>query len=176
MKKFGLQLPCRWVWYFLIFAFSLYRNFKRLLSKILQWILRVLSNWYHVTNIFDLLICDNETMALLLNFFEICTEMHFVSLFFSKWKKHYNLLLVVRLKCTVVHYANLNSSSKNKAFLNYGSLNMLFRFFRFPIYVYFNETFVKKLMKQLSSFNTNFQNSFIDVVYCRTLRCQTLWY
>ena len=27
----------------------------------------------------------------LLNFFEICTDMHFVSLFFSKWKKHYNL-------------------------------------------------------------------------------------
>ena len=85
-------------------------------------------------------------------------------------------LLMVHLKCTVVHYANLNSSSKNKAFLNYGSLNMLFRFFRFLIYVYFNETFVKKLMKQLSSFNTNFQNSFEDVVYCRILRYQTLWY
>ena len=91
MKKFGLPLTCRRLWYFLIFAFSLYRNFKRLLSKILQWILRVLSNWYYVTNIFDLLICDNETTALLLIFFEICTDMHFVSLFFSKWKKHYNL-------------------------------------------------------------------------------------
>ena len=137
--------------------------------------MRVLSNFYYVTNIFDLHIFENET-ATLLNFFEICTDMHFVSLFFLNERNITTSLLMIHLKCTVVHYANLNSSSKNKAFLNYGSLNMLFRFFRFLIYVYFNETFVKKLMKQLSSFNTNFQNSFEDVVYCRILRYQTLWY
>ena len=43
--------------------------------------------FYYVTNIFDLHIIDNETGALL-NFevklgpFKVCTEMHFVSLFF----------------------------------------------------------------------------------------------
>ena len=79
MKKFGLRLTGRRKWYFLIFAFSLYPNFKLLLSKILKWILRVLSNFYYVTNIFELHFFF---------FFEICSEMHFVSLFFSKWKKH----------------------------------------------------------------------------------------
>ena len=39
--------------------------------------------FYYVTNIFDLHTFDNETMGLLI-FLEICTEMHFVSLFFFK--------------------------------------------------------------------------------------------
>ena len=56
-------------------------------------------------------------------------------------------LLMIHWKCTVVHYANLNSSSINKPFLNYGLLNMLFCFFRFLIYVYFNEAFVKNFVK-----------------------------
>ena len=51
--------------------------------------------------------------------------------------------LMTQLKCTVVHYPNLNSGSVNKPFLNYRPLNMLFRFFRFLIYVYFNKAFVK---------------------------------
>ena len=34
-------------------------------------------------------IFENETTALLKHF-EICTEMHFVSLSFIKWKKYYN--------------------------------------------------------------------------------------
>ena len=137
--------------------------------------MRVLSNFYYVTNIFDLHICNNETATLLI-FYEICKDMHFVSLFFSKWKEHYNLLLMIHLKCTIVQYADLNLGSKNKPFLKYGSFNMLFRFFRFLIDIYFNETFVKKLMKKLSLFNTNFQNSFQDVVYYIILGCQTLWY
>ena len=66
---------------------------------------------------------------------------------FSKWKKHDNLPLMTHLKCTVANYTNLKWSSKNKPFLNYGSLNMLFRFFQFLIYVYFNEAFVKIFMK-----------------------------
>ena len=138
--------------------------------------MRILSNFYYVTNILHLHIYDNETAALLfffLKFAQICILFLY---FFQNERNIKTSLLVVLLKCTVVHYANLNSSSKNKAFLNYGSLNMLFRFFQFLLYVYFNETFVKKLMKQLSSFNTNFQNSFEDVVYCRILRYQTLWY
>ena len=75
--------------------------------------------------------------------------------------------LMTQLKCTVVHYPNLNSSSVNKPFLNYGPLNMLFRFFRFLIYVYFNKAFVKN--STLYSFNTNFQNSFQDVDYLNEL-------
>ena len=74
MKKFGLQLADRRKWCSLIFAFFLYPNFKNLLSKILEWILRVFSNFYYVTNIFELDICDNETAAL---FFLISTDMHF---------------------------------------------------------------------------------------------------
>ena len=38
-------------------------------------------------------------------------------------------LLMLHWKCTTVYYANLNSSFINKSFLNYGPLNMLFRFF-----------------------------------------------
>ena len=108
-------------------------------------------------------IFSNETEALW-NFFEICTEMYFVSLFFLKERNFTTSLLTIHLKCTVVLYANLNSSSINKPFLNYGQLNMLFRFFRFLIYVYFNEALVKKFTK------------FQDVVHYRILGCQTLWY
>ena len=78
-----------------------------------------------------------------------------------------------------MHYANLNSSSINKLFLNCGPLNMLFRFcffFQFLIYVCFNEAFFNKFMKKLSFFNTNFQNWFQDLVCYRILGCQTLWY
>ena len=56
--------------------------------------------------------------------------MHFVSLFFINEKNIATFLLMIHLKCTV-HYASLNSSSVNKPFLNYGLLNVLFRFFYF---------------------------------------------
>ena len=88
------------------------------------------TKFYYVTNIFDLHIFDIGT-ATLLNFFEICTEMHFVSLFFLNERNITTSLLMIHLKCTVAHYSNLNSSSINKPFLNYGRLNMLFRFFYF---------------------------------------------
>ena len=146
MKKFGFRLPGRQKCYFLIFAFSLYLNFKWLLTKILWWILRALSNFCHVT-IFLITFLTMKQRPFNFYFFEICTDMHFVSLFFLNERNITTSLLMIHLKCTVVHYTNLNWSSKNKPFLNYGSLNMLFRFFRFLIYVYFNETFVKKLMK-----------------------------
>ena len=70
----------------------------------------------YVTKIFDLHAYDNETTALL-NFFEICTEMNFVSLFFLNERNITTSLLMIHLKCTVVHYANLNSSSINKPYL-----------------------------------------------------------
>ena len=138
---------------FSIFVFSLFPNFKWLLPKILQWISIVLRKFYYVANIFDLHIFDKETAALL-HFFEICTEMHFVSLFFLSERNITSSLLMIHLKCTVVHYSNLNSSSINKPFLNYGPLNMLYFFsffFWFLIYVYFNEVFVKKLWNNYHS-------------------------
>ena len=101
--------------------------------------------FYCVTHIFDTHIFDNEKTAFL-KFFEICREMYFVSLFFLNERNITTSLLMIQLKCTVVHYANLNSGSINKPFLNYGLLNKLSRsFFRFLIYVYFNEAFAKML-------------------------------
>ena len=54
--------------------------------------------------------------------------------FFIFFQNEWNIttsLFVIHLKCTAVHYAKLNSSSKNKPFLNYELLNMLFHFFIF---------------------------------------------
>ena len=76
------------------------------------------------------------------NFFLICTDMRFGSLFFLNERNMTTSLLMIHLKVTVKHYTNLNWSSKNKPFLN-----ILFRFFQFLIYVYFNEAFVKILTK-----------------------------
>ena len=112
----------------LIFGFSFFPNFKWLLSKILQLVSSVLWKFYYVTNFFDLNIFDNEMVALL-KIFEIFKEMHFVSLFFLKKRNITISLLMIHLKCTVVHYANLNSNSINKLFLNDGTLNMLCRYF-----------------------------------------------
>ena len=63
------------------------------------------------------------------NFFSICTDIHFGSLFFPNERNMAISLLMIHLKCTVVHYTNLNWSFKNKSSLSYGSLNILFRFF-----------------------------------------------
>ena len=94
--------------------------------------------------------------------------MHFVSLCFLNERIITTSLLMINLKCTVA----LNSSFIEKPFLSCGRFNMLFRFFRFIIY--FNEAFVKKFMKKLSFFDTNFKNSFQDVLYYRKLGCQIL--
>ena len=72
--------------------------------------------FYYVTNILALHTFDNETTALL-NFFEICTEMHSVSLFFLNERNITTSVWMIHLKCTVVYYANLNSSSINKPYL-----------------------------------------------------------
>ena len=64
-------------------------------------------------------------------FFSICTDTHFVSLFFLNERNITTSLLMIHLKCTVVHYANLNPSSKNKPILNYGLLKCYFIFFHF---------------------------------------------
>ena len=174
MKNFRLRLTGRRKCYFLVFAFFIFPYFKWLVSK---WISRVLMKFYYITNIFDLQIFDNET-AVLLFYFLFFWNLHgnaFCFFIISKWKKYYNLPFDDTFKCTVLHYANLNSSSINKPFLNYGPLSMLFRFFRFLIYLYFKDAFVKNFMKKLSFFNTNFHNSCQDVLYYGILGCQTLW-
>ena len=48
---------------------------------------------------------------------EISTEIHFVSLFFLNERNIATSLLIIHLKCTAVHYANLNSNSINKPYL-----------------------------------------------------------
>ena len=75
-------------------------------------------NFHYVTNIFDVVIFDNEIMVHL-NFFEICKEMRSVSLFLLNEGNITISLLMIHLKYTVAHYANLNLSSINKLFLNY---------------------------------------------------------
>ena len=60
-------------------------------------------------------------------------EMYFVSLFVLNERNITTLLLMIHWKCTLVHYANLNSSSIKKSFLNYGSLNKLFHIFQFVL-------------------------------------------
>ena len=124
-------------------------------------------------HIFDLQFFDNKTTSFLKNF-EICAEMYFVSLFLLNERNITTSFLMVHLKCTVVDYANLNSSSINKPFLSYRLSNILFCFLRLFISVYFNKAFVKNFIKKPSVFNTNFQNSFQDIVYYRILERQTL--
>ena len=130
--------------------------------------------FYYITNIFNLRIFHNEMMALL-KCFEICMEIHFVTLFFLNERNITTSLLMIHLKDIVVHYANLNVRSISKPFLN-RLLNILFCFFRFIIYVYMNKAFVKHFMEKLSFYNTNFQNSFQDIVYYRIKGCETSWY
>ena len=69
---FGLRLTDRRKGYFLIFQNSI---------DYCQIIIIDFKGFYYVTNIFDLHIFNSETAALL-NFFEICAYMHFVSLSF----------------------------------------------------------------------------------------------
>ena len=72
--------------------------------------------FYYATNIFDLHILDNEPTANL-KLFENSVEMHFISLFFLNERNITTLLLIIRLKCAVVRYANRNSSPINKPYL-----------------------------------------------------------
>ena len=81
-------------------------------------------------------------------FLKIYAKMHFVSSFFLNERNIAVSLLMIHLKYSVVHYTNLNSSSINKSFLNCGPSNVLFRFFRFLIYIYLKEAFIKNFMKK----------------------------
>ena len=122
--------------------------------------------FFYVKNIFDLQFSDNETTTLSKSL-EICTKMHFVSLFFLNERN----ILVIQLKCTVVHYVDLRSSSiifKLRA-VEYAS-----PFFSICYLSLFQRGSCEKLLKKIFIFNTHFQNSSQDVGYYRILGCQTL--
>ena len=123
MKKFALRLTCRRKYYFLVFVFSLFPNFKLPLSKILT-AFDGPYEVYYVTNIFDIHI---------LFFKKICTKMHFVSLFFLNERNITTSFLMIHSKCTVEQYSNLNSNSMNQPCLNYRPSNTLVLLFRFLI-------------------------------------------
>ena len=71
----------------------------------------------------------------------------FVFLFFLNERNVVVSLLVIHSKCTVVHYANLNSSSIKKPFLNCWPLNMLFLLFWFLILFPLTRLLSKTLFK-----------------------------
>ena len=122
--------------------------------------------FFYVKNIFDLQFSDNETTTLSKSL-EICMKMHFVSLFFLNERN----ILMIQLKCTVVHYVNLRSSSiifKLRA-VEYAS-----PFFSICYLSLFQRGSCEKLFKKIFIFNTHFQNSSQDVGYYRILGCQTL--
>ena len=64
--------------------------------------------------------------------------MHFVSLFFLNERNITSSLLMIHLKCAVVNYANLNSSSINKTYL---------RAVEYAISFFFNVLFMFVLTK-----------------------------
>ena len=98
---------------------------------------------YYVTNIFDLRTFENETTTLL-KYFEICREMHIFSLFFLN-QTNSTSLLVIHLKCTVVHYANLNSNSISKSLRDVEYTVSVFRISYlclFSIFHHFSRAFI----------------------------------
>ena len=147
------QKKCRKC-YFLIFAFSFTQISNDYCQK--SWEFSVISAASQLFLIYTFLTMNWWLFYLFIYFsFEICTDMHFVFLFFLNERNITTSLLMIHLKCVAVHYANLNSSSKNKLFLNCRSLNMLFCFFDFLL------MFI--LMKRLSKNLWNNNHFFIQI-------------
>ena len=148
---------------FFNFCFFHFSKFEMIIVKnliknhpLLKWISRVLMKVYYVQNVFDLHTFDNETTHLLKSF-EISTEMHFVSLFSLHQGNITISLLMIHLKCDVVHCANLNSSLLDKDYL---------RAVEYAISFFFNFLFMfilTMLLSRASFFDAKFQNSFQDV-------------
>ena len=135
---------------------------------------------FYVTNIFDLHTFGNETTNLL-KCFEISTQMYFVfsfiscffvSLFFSKWRKCCSLTFEDTFKVFKV-FANLNSSSINIPYL-YGLLDVLFRFFRFVIYIHINVLYVKNFMKNSHFLIQISKNHFRMCIMLQNMRMSSL--
>ena len=92
------------------------------------WGFLVISTTSQIFLIYTFVTMKRRQFNFFLKFARIC--ILFLHVFLNE-RNITTSLLMIHLKCTVVHYVNLNSSSKNKPFLNYGFLNMLLRFFDF---------------------------------------------
>ena len=125
MKKFGLRLMgCRKC-YFLILTFFIFPNFMEKPSFLIMdfegsYEVLLVHKYFWSTYFWQW----NEGSFNF--FFEISMEMHFDSLFFLNERNITASLLMIHLKCTVVHYANLNSSSLNKPYLRVVEYSILF--------------------------------------------------
>ena len=92
-------------------------------------------------NISNLHTLDNE-MTALLKFFKISTEMYFASLFFLNERNIATSLLMIHLKWTLVHYANLNSNTINKPHLR--AVKYAFSFFFDFFFIFILATLLSK--------------------------------
>ena len=126
--------------------------------------------FYYGKNIFDLHTSDNETTDLL-KFFGISTAMQFVSLFFLNEGNITISLLITYLKCTVVNYANKNSSSLNKYYLRAVEYAISF-FFDFLFMFILTMLLLKTLWK---NYYFLIQTSKIHLFH-RILGFQTFWF
>ena len=72
-------------------------------------------------------------------------------------------LLMIHLKCAVVHYASLNSSSINKSYLRAVEYAISL-FFSNSYLCVFQPGFCQKRYEKTIIFNANFQSSYQDVV------------
>ena len=135
----------------LIFVFFIFPNFKWLLSKLL-WKNNLFYNGFRGS--YEVLLRQKYFWSthfwqwndFLLKCFEVCSEMHLVSLLFLNERNITISLLIIHFKCTVVHYVNLNSRSASKPLLNYRPWNMLF-FFDFLFRVILTRLLSKILWK-----------------------------
>ena len=140
MRKLCLRLPGRRTKIFRNSDVLIFPTFRRLLSKLLRKNLqvskqtfKVLIKFYHFTNICDLKFLDNETTALSI-FLETSTEEPSASQILSNEGNIKASILLILLKCIFVGYPNANECFTGRVFSNYGSLNILFHFFRYVIY------------------------------------------
>ena len=111
---------------FFIFPNDCVKNLEWKNHNFWERISRVLMNFYCVTNIFD-----NETTSLLKIGLNLNGNAFCFLIFSFNERNIATSLLMIHLKCTVVHYANLNSSSINKPYLLAVEYTFLLFFFDF---------------------------------------------
>ena len=114
-----LQLTGHQGCYFLIFVFFILSNFKWLLSQIFKKPLFFIMDFespYEILQRHKYFWSKNLWQSKDGPFKNFCAEMRFVSLFSLNEKTITNLLWMIHLTCTVLHYANINSNFINKNF------------------------------------------------------------
>ena len=83
--------------------------------------------YYYVTNTFDWHIVDKETAAR----FKLFWNLHGNALFLLNERNILISLLMIHLKCTVVDYANLNSSSMKQTIFKLWAIEYVISFWFF---------------------------------------------